>query len=197
MNAKTKLNIIGKETVTIKIVETALSTKEAYDVSTHYLRESSDDNVVDLCKTDESTIYILSLTENWQTEITSVREKYQLASNPLLVFGPDNTKAMREALQMGAVDYYSNPEQLVELDSAIKTIIDELAIVQEQKLETENKIEKKTNIVTTVINTEGGAGASFISANIAHLFASQHNQHVALLDMDVQFGSHALNLDLT
>ena len=191
MNDKTKISFVGKETVSINIIETALRTKENYDVISSYLRDESDSNVVNFCSTDNSTIYILSLTDDWAKEISSIREECNLEANPVLVFGPDNTKAMREALKMGAVDYYSNPEQITELDERLQVIIEELAIAKE------NKVEEKQNLVTTVINTEGGAGASFIASNIAHLFASQHNQHVALLDMDVQFGSHALNLDLS
>jgi len=191
MNEKTKINFIGKETGTIKIIETALRTKENYEISSNYLRDDSDSNVVNFCKADNSTIYILNLTDNWQQELSSIRENCNLDTNPILVFGPENTKAMREAIKMGAADYYSNPEQISELDEKLSTIVEELAVAKEKI------VEEKPKLVTTVINTEGGAGASFISANIAHLFASQHNQHVALLDMDVQFGSHALNLDLS
>ncbi|HFE37299.1 MAG TPA: hypothetical protein ENK06_02615, partial [Gammaproteobacteria bacterium] len=195
MSTNTKLHIIGKETGTIKIVEMALGTKKQYDVLADYIKENPGDNVVNINKSDNSGIYILSLSDNWQQEIETVSKTHNLASRPLLVFGPEDTKAMREAMRLGAEDYYSNPEQIVELDTALTSIVEQLSIAKIAE-ETKKK-EEKPCLVTTVINTQGGSGASFIAANLAHLFASQHKHHTALLDMDVQFGSHALNLDVT
>lgn len=194
-NTKTKINFIGKETGTIKIIETALKTKEHYDVITNYIKNASNENVINFCKADDSTIYILSLSDDWQDEINTINEQCELENQPILVFGPDNTKAMRAALRLGAEDYYSKPEQIVEIDTNISALVDQLSVAK--KIAHKKIAEDSPKLVTTVINTEGGAGASFIAANIAHLFASQHKQHAALLDMDVQFGSHALNLDLS
>jgi len=192
MNAKTKLNFIGKETDTTNIVETAFRTKEEYEVINNYTRNETDSNVVNFCKIDDSTINILSLSDAWQADLEEISKKCDLDKHPLLVFGPDDTKAMREAMRLGAIDYYSSPDQLVELDEQLNQIIEQMA-----KDKTAEKPVEKQKLVTTVINTAGGAGGSFIASNIAHLFATQHQQKVALLDMDLQFGSHALNLDIT
>ncbi len=195
MNDKTKLQFVGKDNGKIKIIELALNSKPHYEIIPNYLKTSPDDNVINFCQADETTINILNLSDNWKTEIEEVQEKFDLKANPLLIFGPDNTKAMREAMLLGTEDYYTNSEQIAELDKKIIDIAEKLSL--KQSVESEKKSTEKPQLVTTVINAEGGSGASFIASNIAHLFASQHKQHVSLLDMDVQFGSHALNLDLS
>jgi len=195
MNDKTKLQFIGKDNGKIKIIELALNSKPHYEVISNYLKISSDDNVINFSQADDTTINILNLSDHWQSEIKEVQEKIDLKENPLLVFGPDNTKAMREAMLLGTEDYYTNSEQIAELDKKIIDIAEKLTL--KQNVPIEKTFTEKPQLVTTVINAEGGSGASFIASNIAHLFASQHKQHVALLDMDVQFGSHALNLDLS
>lgn len=194
MNDKIKLQFVGKDNGKIKIIELALNSKPHYEIIPNYLKTSADDNVINFSQADETTINILNLSDNWQAEIEEVQDKLDLKKNPLLVFGPDNTKAMREAMLLGTEDYYTNSEQIAELDKKIIDIAKNLTLKKTES--NEKNIIEKPQLVTTVINAEGGSGASFISSNIAHLFASQHKQHVALLDMDVQFGSQALNLDL-
>ena len=36
---------------------------------------------------------------------------------------------------------------------------------------------------------KGGSGASFIAANIAHILSTQSERKVALIDLDLQFGT--------
>ena len=54
----------------------------------------------------------------------------------------------------------------------------------------------KKHISTAVIGTRGGCGASTIATSIAWLFATDHKQPTALLDLDIHFGTGALTLDL-
>ncbi len=50
--------------------------------------------------------------------------------------------------------------------------------------------------VTLVIGSRGGVGASLIAANGAWITAEERHKHVALVDLDIQFGTSALALDL-
>ncbi len=50
--------------------------------------------------------------------------------------------------------------------------------------------------VFVVVGVRGGVGASTVTANCAWLAAHERDKKVALLDMDVQFGTSALSLDL-
>ena len=50
--------------------------------------------------------------------------------------------------------------------------------------------------VVMVVGSRGGVGASTIAANGAWIMAEERRQNVALVDLDVQFGTSALTLDL-
>lgn len=50
--------------------------------------------------------------------------------------------------------------------------------------------------LTFVIGVRGGVGASTIAVNTAWLMAHEHERQTVLLDMDLQFGTDALALDL-
>jgi len=54
----------------------------------------------------------------------------------------------------------------------------------------------KPHTTTAVIGTRGGVGASTLATSLAWLFASEHKQDTALLDLDIHFGTGALCLDL-
>jgi pilus assembly protein CpaE len=50
--------------------------------------------------------------------------------------------------------------------------------------------------ITVVMNAKGGSGASLIASNAAHALCQEYEQRVALVDLDLQFGSLSYYLDL-
>jgi pilus assembly protein CpaE len=46
------------------------------------------------------------------------------------------------------------------------------------------------------VNAKGGSGATLLAANVAHVMAKKLRQSTALVDMDIQFGTLGLNLDI-
>lgn len=50
--------------------------------------------------------------------------------------------------------------------------------------------------VCAFLNTRGGAGSSFLALNVAHQLATEFNKTVCLVDMDIQFGTISVDLDL-
>jgi pilus assembly protein CpaE len=50
--------------------------------------------------------------------------------------------------------------------------------------------------VIAVINAKGGSGATFLASNLAHIVAAAIGLRVVALDLDVQFGTLPLYLDL-
>jgi len=53
-----------------------------------------------------------------------------------------------------------------------------------------------TTLSTAVIGTRGGVGATTVAVSVAWLLAHDYGQRTALLDLDLQFGTCALALDL-
>ena len=53
-----------------------------------------------------------------------------------------------------------------------------------------------SHVITAVVGTRGGVGASTIATSLAWLFSGEHKLPTALLDLDVHFGTGALTMDL-
>ncbi len=185
MEKRINVNLVGNQTDDITSLENAL--RDNNNIETYFYSEISD-YVSDAKNfSNPRSITILNLTTDWQETLDNIKQYSNLTNGSLLVVGPENTQAMRATLRLNAHDYFSNPINTTEISEAIEELT--------QKLSKSNVEETKPQ-VATIINTEGGSGSSFIATNIAHLLATAHLQKVALLDMDVQFGSQSLNLDL-
>jgi len=104
-----------------------------------------------------------------------------------LVIGPaDDASLIRLAMKAGARDYLGNPVDRDEL----------LANLQQIENELRQPSHSPAGRMLTVVSAKGGAGASFVAANLAHVLASRGGQRVALLDLDLQFGCLGQYLDL-
>jgi pilus assembly protein CpaE len=105
----------------------------------------------------------------------------------MIVVGHDSdVKLMRQAMQAGARDYFAPPVMRAELIEAVRKI----------GSEKRQDVPATLGSLTAVINARGGSGASFIAVNLAHSLALRHKAPVALVDMDLQFGSLPLALDV-
>lgn len=96
----------------------------------------------------------------------------------------------RQFIQLGASDYLVKP-----LSEDILT----QAIINTSKpkrgaLEAAEK-ELHTCKIIPVIGTRGGVGVTTVAVNLSWILSQQLNQHVGLVDLDMQFGSTALALD--
>ena len=54
----------------------------------------------------------------------------------------------------------------------------------------------RNHIISAIVGTRGGVGASTIATSLAWLFSAEHKLPTALLDLDVHFGTGALTMDL-
>lgn len=104
----------------------------------------------------------------------------------LIVHGPEDAdpRLMRLSMQAGARDFIVGA-QLVE---------DTLAAIR--KVLREDLANSGGRALTAVVNAKGGAGASTVANGLAHALASRHGLNTLLLDLNFQFGSQCLALDL-
>ena len=113
---------------------------------------------------------------------------------------PDQTKIIgigavndiavyREIVDSGACDYLVKPV-------TEKALVSALARTEEshQPHVTENAPEQKVRIA--VIGSRGGVGASTLAVNLAWILAEERKHKTALIDLDLEFGTIALSLDL-
>ena len=105
----------------------------------------------------------------------------------IVATGPVNDVTLYRALtNAGARDYLVSPILEEELARAlVARPRGEVATVPEI-----------TSISTAVIGARGGVGATTVAVSVAWLLAHEYGQRTALLDLDLQFGTCALALDL-
>ena len=132
-------------------------------------------------------VLVLHLSATWRDELAAFGARPADRRPALIVLGPaQDTQVMRAAMQAGARDLLAWP--LVALDL--------LEAVQRIEVERQASIARDHGSITAFINAKGGCGATFLACNVAHLLAAQSNRRVALIDLDLQFGTAPLYLDL-
>jgi pilus assembly protein CpaE len=109
------------------------------------------------------------------------------ASKIIAVGSANDVTLYRNMLAAGLTDYLVKPLTPEALTQAM------LLAARGGVASAATRKESKTIVVTGV---RGGVGASMIAVNLAWLFAHEMKQKCALLDLDLQFGTSALALDL-
>ena len=131
-------------------------------------------------------VLVLCLSANWRVELQALADRPQATRPPVVVVAPSgDPQVMRMSMQAGARDFYTRPVDYRDLVSTLQQMEQYSSVSQPDK-----------SGLTVVINAKGGSGASLISANLAYAMSIDSGLHVALVDMDIQFGNLGLYLDL-
>lgn len=130
---------------------------------------------------------VLHLSDTWRAELESLAACPADRRPPLIVVGSgDDTAAMRLAMQAGARDLLPLPLIEADLVAALGRIHKDHRAVSAGR----------EGSLTAFINAKGGCGATFLSCNTAHALAVDSRKRVALIDLDIQFGTIPLYFDL-
>lgn len=95
----------------------------------------------------------------------------------------------KQFVAAGVADYLVKPLGPEELETALLA-----AAFREQQIVEASDVPPGKIVVT--IGARGGVGATTIATNAAWILAEEQKQRVVLVDLDLQFGSTALSLDL-
>lgn len=93
----------------------------------------------------------------------------------------------RDLLHHGVTDYLVKPLSPALLQRAISHISDDA-----EPTKAGNKLGK----LVAVMGARGGVGATTVATSLSWIIAQQRRRKVALLDLDLQFGTVALSLDI-
>jgi pilus assembly protein CpaE len=119
--------------------------------------------------------------------VADVQHLAERGAKHIIATGPVNDVTLYRALtNAGAVDYLVSPIAEAELARAL------LAPRRGEVAEAS----ELTSTASVVIGVLGGVGATTVSVSLAWLLAHEYDQRTALLDLDLQFGTCALALDL-
>lgn len=106
----------------------------------------------------------------------------------VVAFGQRNDCGlMRDLLHHGVADYLVKPITPALLQKAILGATDQSGGV---------KSSHKLGKLVAVNGTRGGVGTTTVATSVAWLIAHERRRRVALVDLDLQFGTVALSLDL-
>ena len=132
-------------------------------------------------------LLVFRLGTNWEIELEELSARPAATRPPVLIVSEDLDPAvMRSAMQAGARDFFVEP---VAGDDLVRS-------VQSLHMESFDAATRGSGKVTAVINAKGGSGASLIACNLAHMLVAHCQDNVALMDLDLQFGSLCHYLDL-
>ncbi len=103
-------------------------------------------------------------------------------------------ETMRKAMMAGVRDFLVRPVSSEDLHSTVVTIH---RVELNRRMATEQgETIRRLGTIITVAGFKGGIGKSTMATNIAVSLAQQTQQHVALMDLDLQFGDAAVMLDI-
>ena len=134
--------------------------------------------VVDLGNSEQPLEELLTLAESCEP------------STQVVALGTVNDLGLyKQFVAAGVADYLVKPLSPEELETALLA-----AAFREQHVI--EAVDVPLGKIVVTIGARGGVGATTIATNGAWMLAEEQNQKVVLVDLDLQFGSTALSLDL-
>ncbi len=133
-------------------------------------------------------ILIFRAGDAWREELQTLKDRSPQSVPMILVLSEhDDADMLRSAMQAGARDFFIEPFDTDALLESVSQLVRECL----------DKGNESKAVLTTFMNAKGGAGASLIATNVAHIMAEVSKLNVALIDLDIQFGGLPYYLDLT
>lgn len=183
MKAKMTVLIAGRNAQELAELEQMLANEPDLSLSKRLITNGHSDPLHNIADLPDALVFCTTVA--WDDELKSLDERPASGRVPTMVTGPENTTIMRNAMQVGARDYFTFPVQKQELLEALQRVAREL-----------QPSSKQGGDLYAVINAKGGSGASTIAGALAHSLVERIEDRVALLDMDLQFGHLASAFDL-
>jgi pilus assembly protein CpaE len=135
---------------------------------------------------DEHSIVIINLTINGLQELQFLNNIDSKKSAIIIIGDQQNIELLSQAIRAGVKDFIDYRDFESKLDGVFCNIKKSISHVYNK-----NNVKQ----LNAIINAKGGSGASFIASNVAYTLSKEANLKVALVDLDLQFGSLGLNFD--
>ena len=121
------------------------------------------------------------------SDINSLADVCEPGVTVLAVGDRNDCGLYRDLLQHGVADYLVKPITPSLLQKAMLSATEQTGVISSSH---------KLGKLVAVSGTRGGVGTTTVAASVAWLIAHERRRRVALVDLDLQFGTVALSLDL-
>ncbi len=121
-------------------------------------------------------------------DIGSLAEVCDSGTRVIALGNINDVNLFRNLVALGVQDYLVKPVTAEALNALVVKVAEEPAAAEPE--------EAKVGRLIAVIGARGGVGASTIAVNTAWLMAHEQKLRVAIVDLDLYFGTVALSLDL-
>jgi pilus assembly protein CpaE len=141
------------------------------------------------------TLLVVDISESEQPleDINALAEVCRAGTMVITIGRANDVRLYRDLLAAGVQDYLVKPVQTDDMRNALLNA--EMALRMPEEIPDQAAPVRKEKVVA-VIGVRGGVGASTIASSCAWLMAHEMDRHVALLDLDLHFGTNALTFDL-
>ena len=174
MKTRLKMLIAGRSKEALIDLQEHLQSHDDQDVQIKHIVNGHADPLYG--EVDLPDLLVLHINGLEGGELEALLERSASVRPPMVVVSEkDDAAAMRFAMKAGARDFLRHSE-IAEVVKSVSTIRDELS---QQAL--------PDGRMTAVVNAKGGAGATFLACNLAHLAASVTEERTALVGLDMQF----------
>jgi pilus assembly protein CpaE len=174
MKTRLKLLLAGRSEKVIVALQKHLTSHGQQNVQIRHIANGHPDPLYG--STELPDLLILHINGVDGGELDALLERPASARPPLVVISESNdSAAMRAAMKAGARDFLTRSEA-AEVTQTVNAICAELS----EKANSEGQ-------VTAVVNAKGGAGATFLACNLAHLTVKLNDDPTALIGLDMQF----------
>jgi len=179
---------ISEDTKTI--VSNTLEHLEGIDLVSHLPEDGW--TLEKINNTDMPDLLIYEIQGGNEGELESLEamiDEYKGKFSIFVTYADGDISTIRRLMRAGIKDVFPQPIQTQDLIQSVSIAI------SDKRKRNQSALGGKGG-VTAFINAKGGTGSSTLAANVAHMLAKKHGAEVCLVDLDIQFGSAALQLDL-
>ena len=188
----TTLNVVGRFASKMLADEfaTIAGRVQGVNISTHVAGDGwTVDSVGIENKPDALVLEIDASRPDEITLVESLVERIGAEINVFVTYSSGAIDIMRRLMRAGVKDIFQQP--FISQD-----VVQDLTVALTDKRMRLKAAQGNRGTVTAFINAKGGCGATTLAVNTAHTLAEEYDASVALIDLDVQFGSCALMLDI-
>jgi pilus assembly protein CpaE len=174
MRTNMKLLLVGRSKKALSDLHMHLSSRDRLHVQLRHIVNGHADPLYGVAEAPDLMVLHISGLEGG--ELHALLERPASDRPPMVIVSEtDDAAAMRLAMKAGARDFLPRSEASGVLES-VDAICDELAVQSSSNAE-----------LIAVVNAKGGAGATFLACNLAHLAVSATGESAAIIGLDMQF----------